>query len=534
METNVIKTSKHAQSVEITIILLHCQLSVKMAKFVVAGKSGCPFFARAELLADELELKLPNFNIHKIILNPSEWDKWVSATCTEKGWTYSGKSPIIWRELINRGGKGTLLGSCNEFLEYAKGYYGITSDKSSQDLLSIAKENEETLEANYEEERQRKEAIKPFQISVIGSESPLAYHVLPLIIKEDIFEKTQELSISLHYDISSDKNEKSAEVRTLIDGLVMEIQDCAQSELRYVFSTTDLKLCEKSNIIILLSLTKEFDKEFVSYLKNIAVKLKKVINEETKIVFVGEHPIICCNIIHYFLNGIPRKNLMAMTRYEENLGKAAISRILEINTAGIQNLILWGSSKEFIVDYSCAKAYAYNGAIWAPHIETFSHSIKEIVYDKKFLDKDLPQMVNNKERSLNTKLLSLSAAFITQLKDLLSNSSPKTSTNNNIYSLGVISDGSYGVPEGLVYSFPVQYSEIGINIVGDIECSETMKENIKRNAQELQDYCNELIAFVDSSILKKKAKPIDPNASKDYLDVITNEDEPDEEETKTT
>lgn len=499
-----------------------------MAKFVVAGKSGCPFFARAELLADELELKLPNFNIHKIVLNPSEWDKWVSTTCTEKGWSYSGRSPIVWRELINRGGKGTLLGSCNEFLEYAKGYYGITCNKLSNDLLSIAKENEETNEANYEEERQRREAIKPFQISIIGSESPLAYHVLPLIIKEDIFEKSQELSLSLHYDIVSDKNEKNAEVRTLIDGLVMEIQDCAESELRYVFATTDLQLCEKSNIIILLSLNKEFDKEFVSYLKNIAVRLKKVITGETKIVFVGEHPIICCNIIHYFLNGIPRKNLVAMTRFEENLGKAAISRILEINTAGIQNLILWGSSKEFIVDYSCAKAYGYNGAIWAPHIEAFSHPIKEMVYDKKFLNKDLPQLVNNKERSLNTKLLSFSAAFITQLKDLLSTSSK----NNNVYSLGIISDGSYGVPEGLVYSLPVQYSETGVNIVGDIECSETMKENIKRNAEELQDFCNELIALEDPSVLKKKMKTADLNASKDYLDVITNEDESDDD-TKT-
>ena len=125
-------------------------------------------------------------------------------------------------------------------------------------------------------------------------------------------------------------------------------------------------------------------------------------------------------------------------------------------------------------------------------------------------------------------MLSFSAAFITQLKDLLSTSSK----NNNVYSLGIISDGSYGVPEGLVYSLPVQYSETGVNIVGDIECSETMKENIKRNAEELQDFCNELIALEDPSVLKKKMKTADLNASKDYLDVITNEDESDDD-TKT-
>ena len=500
----------------------------KMAKFVVAGISGCPFFARAELLADELELKLPNFNINKIVLNPTEWDEWVSSICTEKGWTYSGKSPIVWRELINRGGKGILLGSCNEFLEYAKGYYGISSGKSTNDLLSIAKENKETKEVDDEEERQRQAAIKPFQISVIGAELPLAYYVLPLIIKEDLFEKPQELSLSLHYTGSNKNEDSTTKAHTLMDGLVMEIQDCAQRELRNIYTTTDLfQSCDKANVIILLNLSKKFDKKFVSYLKNIALKLKEAITEETKIFIVGEHPVICCNIIHYFLNGIPRKNLMAMTRFEENLGKAALSHILEINTAEIQNLIIWGSSKEFIVDYNCATAYGYNGALWAPHIKTFSHSIKETVYDKKFLHKDLSELVNDKERSLKSKLLSFSASFITQLKDLLSNST----VNNNVYSLGIISDGSFGVPEGLVYSFPVRYSETGFNIATDIECSETMRENIKQNAEQLQCFCNKLIAFEDPSVLKKNVK-IDSNASKDYLYVISNEDDSEENETE--
>ena len=112
-----------------------------MAKYVIAGKSDCPFYAKAELLADELQSRLKDFKVHKIVIQPDEWQGWVSQTCKEKNWTYSGKSPMIWKELLDRGGKGLLLGSCSDFLEMANGYYGITSEKLTEELKNIAKEN---------------------------------------------------------------------------------------------------------------------------------------------------------------------------------------------------------------------------------------------------------------------------------------------------------------------------------------------------------------------------------------------------------
>lgn len=40
----------------------------KMAKFVVAGKVDCAAYARAELLADQLQSCLPDFHVHKVSL----------------------------------------------------------------------------------------------------------------------------------------------------------------------------------------------------------------------------------------------------------------------------------------------------------------------------------------------------------------------------------------------------------------------------------------------------------------------------------
>ena len=41
--------------------------SCKMAKFVIAGRAGCPAFARTEMLADTLAASLADFKVHKVI-----------------------------------------------------------------------------------------------------------------------------------------------------------------------------------------------------------------------------------------------------------------------------------------------------------------------------------------------------------------------------------------------------------------------------------------------------------------------------------
>lgn len=43
-------------------------------KFKYLGKANCPYFAKAELLGDELALNLPGFKIHKIPVDPDHWD----------------------------------------------------------------------------------------------------------------------------------------------------------------------------------------------------------------------------------------------------------------------------------------------------------------------------------------------------------------------------------------------------------------------------------------------------------------------------
>ena len=75
---------------------------------------------------------------------------WLNQTCHERGWDHKS-SPLVWRELIDRGGKGVLIGGASDFQEYVKGYYGLESDLKSDDMRKVGTENFKTKEVWYDE-----------------------------------------------------------------------------------------------------------------------------------------------------------------------------------------------------------------------------------------------------------------------------------------------------------------------------------------------------------------------------------------------
>lgn len=49
----------------------------------------------------------------------STCQSWLEDTCSSNGWKHTS-SPMVWRELTDRGGKGMLLGGFSDFLEYVQ------------------------------------------------------------------------------------------------------------------------------------------------------------------------------------------------------------------------------------------------------------------------------------------------------------------------------------------------------------------------------------------------------------------------------
>jgi len=64
-----------------------------------------------------------------------------------------------------------------------------------------------------------------------------------------------------------------------------------------------------------------------------------------------------------------------------------------------------------------------------------------------------------------------------------------------IVSMGVISDGSYGVPEGIIYSFPVTCSKGNWKIVQGLVRNDFAKQKMEETAKELIDERNTALSL---------------------------------------
>lgn len=474
-----------------------------MAKYVIAGKSDCPHFAKAELLGDELQARMPDLKIHKVVIAPEDWNQWVIKTCSERKWAYDGMSPLIWRELIDRGGKGKLVGSCGEFLEIANGYYGLKSEKMTEDLQKIAKENKATNVKDEEAEKARMENSNPLKVCITSAASEVCYHLLVALCNMNMFANEEEVAVCL-----LDNEDK----QDLLKGLCMELTDCATGQLKEVFATSNkVKAFAEANLVIVLDglkcvinedcvnnqryfeLLKSID---FSCIKDYGKIIGDVAGNDVKVLVVGGPSNVICNILLAATqNNINRDNFFSLARLDENRAKNAIAQRLGVKTADIKDLIIWGQPHyQQIVDTKISRVSQYNGAIWGPHIPGFSQDVREIVHDDKWLATEMAELTLQRQTELNElkgsgPSISIAAAVLDQLWDLFNGSK-----SDGLNSLGISSKGWYDVPENLMFSFPVKFSGSRVEVVSSLALSEETSNTLKDLTHQLKTVTDEILS----------------------------------------
>lgn len=466
-----------------------------MAKYVIAGKADCPFFAKAEMLADELEKILVSFKVHKIVVNPEKWQDWLQETCEERGWKHNA-SPLVWKELVDRGGKGLFIGGCDDFLEMAEAYYGVRSEKMSEELLEIAKENLSTKQAVEAENEAAAKVINPLRVTITDGASPVSYAVLNSLLSGEIFGHDQDISVTL-----LDKTDN----KDALQGIVMEVQDCAWPLLRDIFSTTETgQAFKNSDVILILDEACPVDETSgttpasAEVFKQYAEAIESDAKKSTKILVCSQNGNINAAVISNYAPSISKYNICALSRLNENRAKAEVARKLNVNSSGIIDLIIWGNpGNEDYIDISKSHVRGYDGALWAPHIKTFSRPVMEMVHDDNWVSQELLNKANHglilKGKNKMCPSMSTGAAILDFMKDWWC-----TSTEY-ITSLGVISEGWYGVPKDIVFSFPVLFVNGSWQIVDDLEMSDDALVKIKNIGEYLKRQTDEILEKLAAS-----------------------------------
>jgi len=320
-------------------------------------------------------------------------------------------------------------------------------------------------------------ARDPVRVLITGAAGQIAYSLIPMVAKGDVFGKDQPLILHL-LDIPPMKG--------VLDGVVMEITDCAFPLLRGVVATTDqdeaFKDIDAAFLVGAMPRKEGMERKDllaanVKIFQAQGLALKKNAKPTVKVLVVGNPANTNALIASKFAAPtIPPENFTAMTRLDQNRATAQVALRNNIPVEAVKDVVIWGnhSSTQF------------------PDVSRATASGQRLPF--KGHDPELIQLVQKRgaaviaARKLSSAMSAAKAAA-DHMHDWFNGTS-------NIVSMGVYSDGSkYGAPADVIYSFPcIVCPKAGWKIVDGLELDDFAKSKLKETGDELLEERKEALA----------------------------------------
>jgi len=331
---------------------------------------------------------------------------------------------------------------------------------------------------------------EPLKVVVTGAAGQIAYSLLFSIAKGDVFGKDQSLELQL-LDIEP--------MMPVLEGVVMELQDCAIPLVKNIVSTHDPMVAFKDvdAAFMVGAMPRREGMERKDLLKaNVKIfevqgkALDAVAKKTVKVLVVGNPANTNACILSRNAPSIPKENFSCMTRLDQNRAQAQIASRLGVSNDMVKNVIIWGnhSSTQF-PDVAHATVNLKGNVI----------SVREAVKDDAYLKNEFIKTVQTrgaaviKARKLSSAMSAAKAAC-DHMRDWFLGV-----PENCWVSMGVISDGSYGIPEGIMYSFPVSISKGNVTIVQGLPIDDFAREKMDITAKELCEELETAVQFLGAS-----------------------------------
>ncbi len=316
----------------------------------------------------------------------------------------------------------------------------------------------------------------PIRVAVTGAAGQIGYALLPRIASGEMLGKDQPVILHL-VEIPDEKAMKA------LEGVAMELDDCAFPLLAGMVLTSDLhKGFDGVNWALLVGARPRGPgmerNDLIKVNGPIFVGQGKAINahaaKDVRVAVVGNPCNTNALIAMHAAKDVPRERFTAMTRLDENRAAAQLAKKAGVAVTEVTNGTIWGNhSATQVPDYVNTKIGG--------------KSAGEVVTDQAWLQGDFFKTVQQRGAAIIaarglSSAASAAGALIDHVRDLYV-ATPKDAW----HSVCVKSDGSYGVQEGLISSFPVTSDGRGNwNIVQGLPLTPFMKEKIAATVKELQ------------------------------------------------
>lgn len=313
----------------------------------------------------------------------------------------------------------------------------------------------------------------PVRVAVTGAAGQIGYALLFRIASGEMLGKDQPVILQL-LDLPQAQN--------AVKGVMMELQDCAFPLLAGMSATDDPEVAFKDAQVAILVGARPRSKgmERADLLQANAqiftvqgAALNKVADRNVKVLVVGNPANTNAYIAMKSAPDLPAKNFTAMLRLDHNRAASQIAEKTGKAVADIEKLCVWGNhSPTMYADYR----FATIGG----------RSVKEMINDQQWnTEVFLPTVGKRGAAIIEARGLSSAAsaanAAIDHIRDWW------LGTNGKWVTMGIPSDGSYGIPEGTVFGFPVTCANGEYKLVRDLEIDDFSRERINATLKELED-----------------------------------------------
>eukprot|EP01137_Pigoraptor_chileana_P008715 Opistho-2@55945 len=173
---------------------------------------------------------------------------------------------------------------------------------------------------------------------------------------------------------------------------------------------------------------------------------------------------------------IPRENFTALTRLDHNRAIAQIALRLKLTPNEVKNVIIWGNHSNTQYPDAWHASATINGE---------TKKAREAINDDAWLKGDFMQTVQTrggaviKARKLSSAM-SAAKAIVDHMHDWWNGTK-----EGEWVSMAVPSDGSYGIKEGIIFSYPVRIKNHKYEIVQGLPIDEFSQQKLDATAAEL-------------------------------------------------
>ena len=314
--------------------------------------------------------------------------------------------------------------------------------------------------------------LDPVRVAVTGAAGQIGYSLLFRIASGQLLGPDQPVVLQM-LDITP--------ALDALRGVAMELEDCAFPLLTDLVMTDDPSVAfAEANVALLVGArprSKGMErKDLLEANGAIFTVQGRAINDhaadDIRVLVVGNPANTNCLIAMSNAPDVPRERFTAMTRLDHNRAMAQLAARTGATVNDVRRMTIWGNHS----------ATQYPDVF---HAEVSGRNAAEVVDDQGWIEQEfIPTVQQRGAAIIEARGLSSAASAANAALDHVRDWTLGTPADDWV-SMAVPSDGSYGVPDGLISSFPVTTSGGVYEIVPGLELDDFSRARIDASVAEL-------------------------------------------------